>query len=57
MNGNLNRDAACRVVIWPSRLPPMGTDGLYHDAAPLGRALAALGTAPTKDATASLANE
>ena len=32
-------DAACRVVIWPSRPPPMGTYGLYH-AALLGRALA-----------------
>ena len=26
-------DAACRVVIRPSRRPSMGTDGLYHDAA------------------------
>ena len=25
-------DAACRVVIWPSRLPPMGAYGLYHAA-------------------------
>ena len=26
-------DAACRVVIWPSRLPPMEPYGLYNDAA------------------------
>ena len=41
-------DAACRVVIRPSRPLPMGTYGLYHDAARGGRALAALGTAPTE---------
>ena len=41
-------DAACRVVIPPSRPPTMETYGLYHDAALLGRALAPLGTAPTK---------
>jgi|GEM_PF-6916712 len=28
-------DAACRVVLCPSRLPPMGTYGFYHDAARL----------------------
>ena len=27
-------DAACRVAIWPSRLPPMEPYGLYNDAAP-----------------------
>ena len=41
-------DAACRVVIRPSRPLPMGTYGLYHDAARGGRALAALSTASTE---------
>ena len=42
-------DAACRVVIRPSRLPSMGTDGLYRDAAPLGRALAAARHRPCQE--------
>ena len=56
-------DAACRVVIPPSRLPPRRPYGFHNDAARLrgrpawlGRALAALGTSPTKGAMANLDN-
>ena len=56
-------DAACRVVIPPSRLPPRRLYGFHYGAArlrgtphSLGRALAALGTSPTKSAIANRAN-
>ena len=56
-------DAACRVVIPPSRLPPRRLYGFHYGAArlrgtphSLGRALAALGTSPTKGAIANLEN-
>ena len=56
-------DAACRVVIPPSRLPPRRLYGFHYGAArlwdtphSLGRALAALGISPTKSAMANRAN-
>ena len=56
-------DAARRVVIPPSRLPPRRLYGFHYGAArlwgtphSLGRALAALGISPTKSAMANRAN-
>ena len=67
--GGFYNDAACRVVIPPSRLPPMGAYGHYHGTGRegtrkkggyswVGGQLAArpYGTSPTKRAIANLAN-
>ena len=56
-------DAARRIVIPPSRLPPRRPYGFHNDSARLrgrpawlGRALALLGASPTKGAIANLEN-